>query len=76
MTDVNNLSSMGGFINKKIKPLKDEISIIKTELKNIKKLLKAINYTQCCEELKGETGYNNIEDTDPNWMSYIEDMKT
>ena len=38
--------------------------------------LQAINYTQCCTELKGETGYNNIEDTDPNWMSYIEDMKT
>ena len=38
--------------------------------------LKAINYTKCCEELKDKTRYNNIEDTDPSWMSYIEDMKT
>jgi len=46
MTDVNNLSSMGGFINKKIKPLKDEISIIKTELKNIKKQLTLTGVSQ------------------------------
>lgn len=39
-------------------------------------LNEAINYTQCCETLKDKTGYNNIEDTYPNWMSYIEDMKT
>jgi len=38
--------------------------------------VEAINYNRCCTELKDKTGYNNIEDTDPNWMSYIEDMKT
>ena len=42
--------------------------------------LEAINYTRCCESdselLKDKTGYNKVEDTDPNWVSYIDDMKT
>jgi len=40
------------------------------------RLKPAINFIPCCTELKDKTGYNNIEDTDPNWMSYVEDMKT
>ena len=27
------------------------------------------------EQLKDKTGYNNIEDIDPNWLSHIDDMK-
>ena len=42
----------------------------------IKKHQEAINFIPCCTELKDKTGYNNIEDTDPSWMSYVEDMKT
>ena len=58
--DVNNLSSMGGFINKKIKPLKDEISIIKTELKNINEQLNLSGVSQCNELSKPKVSSKTI----------------
>ena len=51
--------------------VKENINGLILDVKN-----EAINFISCCTELKDKTGYNNIEDTDPNWMSYIEDMKT
>lgn len=36
---------------------------------------KAINYSQCCTELKDKTGYNNIDDIDPSWIEYINGNK-
>ena len=38
----------------------------------VEKQEQAINYTSCCTDLKDKTGYDNIEDTDPNWKSYVE----
>jgi hypothetical protein len=51
--------------------VKENINGLILDVKN-----EAINFIPCCTELKDKTGYNNIEDTDPNWMSYVEDMKT
>ena len=63
------------FDAKVLMPMYERLAVIIME-----STIKAINYTHSCESdselLKDKTGYNKVEDTDPNWVSYIDDMKT